>query len=181
MLSFKHYLNESGKLYRIDDQPIIPKAHTYAFSPDNEGSGNIEKWNPPSDWQKRTGLFSGQYHQVLAYAVPRQTRWLVTGKRTKTEKPTIHFSESDREAIEKHRPQISQYNIRQGFTRLPTGFEYFAQGDTAPNPISRKIIENPLEHIQKHYNVKFVKDLDDTRKDFLARRVYHNAEGHFED
>ena len=184
MISFKQYISEAGKLYRFDDEKLIPKAQEYVFSPDGTGSGNVENnagWVPPEDWERKKGLFAGQYHHVLSYAVPRSTRWLVTGKRTKEEKPTIHFSEDDREAINAHRPTISQYNVRQGFKRSQSGGEYFAQADTAPSPISQKTIENPLEHIKQHFNVKFVPDLDRHKRDLEVRGIGHNFEGSFEE
>jgi hypothetical protein len=184
MKSFRQYISEAGKLYRFDDKMIKPKAQTYAFSPDGTGSGNVENnagWVPPEDWERKKGLFAGQYHHVLSYAVPRSTRWLVTGKRTKEEKPTIHLSEDDREAINAHRPTISQYNVRQGFKKSQAnGGEYFAQADTAPSPISQKTIEDPLEHIKQHFNVNFVPDLDLHRKNLLAQNIHHNSEGDFQ-
>jgi hypothetical protein len=183
MKSFKQYLSEAGKLYRFDDKILKPKAQTYAFSRDDTGSVNVENnvgWVPPEDWEIKKGLFAGQYHHVLSYAVPRSTRWIVTGKRTKNEKPTIHFTEDDREAINAHRPTISQYNVRQGFKRSnPNVGEYFAQTDNAPSPISQKTIEDPIEHIKKHFNVIFVPDLDRHKRDLDARGINYNAEGDF--
>jgi hypothetical protein len=182
MKSFKTFLNEGGRLYRVDDRLLIPKAQTYAFSPDNTGSGNVEfnrGWKPPSSWERKTGLFTGHYHHVLTYAVPRETRWIVTGKKTKNENPTVHFDIEDKEAIESHRPTLSQYNVRQGF--VPTaGGEFFAQGEKAPTPISQTTIDNPLEHIGKHFNVKFVKDLSDFRNRLNFKGIHHTFEGNFE-
>ncbi len=184
MKSFKQYITEAGKLYRFDDKKLIPKAQTYAFSPDDTGSGNVKNnvgWIPPESWERKKGLFAGHYHNVLAYAVPRATRWVVTGRRTKDTKPTIHFSESDREAIMSHKPTVSQYNVRQGFKKSQDGIEYFVQGDKAPSPISQKTIKNPLEHIQKHYDVKFVPDLDSHKRGLEVRGIGHNFEGEFEE
>jgi hypothetical protein len=185
MKSFRQYLLEAGKLFRFDAEPIIPKAHNYVFSPDNTGSGNAEMnrnsgWNPPSDWQERTGMFAGQYHHVLPYAVPRETRWIVTGKRGKNEKPTIHFDEGDKERIESNRPTLSQYRRKDGFIKTAGG-EFFAQGENAPKPISQRVIENPLDHIRQHYNIKFVKNLGDTKKQLESDGIDHSAEGNFEE
>lgn len=184
MKSFKQYLSEArrGRLFRFDDTRLKPKAQTYAFSPDKSGSGNIENqagWIPPESWTRETGLFAGQYHHVLSYAVPRSTRWIVTGKRTKDTKPTIHFAEEDRDDIKAHRPTISQYNVRQGFKQTQSG-EFFAPGEVAPSPISQETIENPLEHIKKHYNVKFVDDLDHQKRLLDLKGIGHNYEGTFE-
>lgn len=183
MKSFKQHIQESGRLFRFDDKPVIPKAQRYVFAPDNTGSGNVENnrgWEPPSDWQKKTGLFAGQYHHVLTYAVPRETRWIVTGKKGKNENPTVHFDVNDREDILSHRPVLSQYNTRQGFERTAGG-EFFAQGETAPKPISQRVIEDPLNHIKQHFNVKFVRDLDDFRNRLNFKGIHHTFEGNFED
>lgn len=182
MKSFKQYITEAGKLYRFDDKQIIPSAQDYATSPEGTESGRVTPyWQPPSNWKRSKGLFAGKYHDVLPYAVPRATRWIITGKRTKDTKPTIYFSESDREAIMSHKPTVSQYNVRQGFKKSQDGIEYFVQGDKAPSPISQKTIENPLEHIQKHYNVKFVPDLDSHKRGLEMRGIDHNFEGEFEE
>ncbi len=183
MKTFRQYLNEAGRLFRFDDKSVAPKAQTYAFSPENLGSGNVQNtagWTPPESWTREKGLFAGKYHDVLPYAVPRSTRWIKTGKRTKDTKPTIHFSEEDREAIEAHRPTISKYNIRQGFKQTQPG-EFFAPGEVAPSLISQETIENPLEHIKKHYNIKFVDDLDHQKRLLDLKGIGHNFEGTFEE
>jgi hypothetical protein len=174
--SFLQFITESGKLYRFDDRQLTPKAQEYAFSPDNTGSGNVSGWEPPADWTRRTGLFTGKYHHVLTYAVPRSTRWITTGKRTKDSKPVVYFDESDRDAIAAHRPVLSQYNRRQGFART-LGSEYFAAGERAPSPVSQRVLENPLEEIGKHFTVKFVRDLDQHKSALDSEGVNYNAEG----
>ena len=174
--SFRQHLSESGKLYRFDDRQLIPKAQEYAFAPDNTGSGNVIGWDPPADWTRRTGLFSGKYHHVLTYAVPRNTRWIVTGKRTKDSKPVVYFDNNDRDAIATHRPVLSQYNRRQGFVRT-AGAEYFAPGGRAPRPISQRVLKNPLEEIGKHFTIQFVPDLDRHKETLEARGVNYSAEG----
>lgn len=180
MKSFKQYIFESGRLFRLDNKLLIPKTHTYAFSPDKTTSGNVEGWNQiPPTWERKTGLFAGHYHHVITYAVPRDTRWIVTGKRTKDEKPTVHFDLFDKQDIESHRPVLSQYNVRQGFERTAGG-EFFAQGEKAPRPISQRVIDNPLEHIGKHYNIKFIPDLDDFKSRLDSKGTHHNFEGNFE-
>jgi hypothetical protein len=182
MKSFKQFIIESGRLFRFDDKPIIPKAQTYAVSPDNTGSGNVEfnrGWEPPANWERKTGLYAGQYHHVLTYAVPRETRWIVTGKKTKDKNPTVYFDTNSRKAIEAHRPTISQYNVRQGFKRTAGG-EFFAQGEKAPAPISQTVIDNPLEHIKKHFDVKFIPDLQDFKSKLDSEGTHHTAEGNFE-
>lgn len=181
MKSFKQFIIESGRLFRFDDKLLIPKAQTYAVSPDNTESGNVEfnrEWEPPANWERKTGLYAGQYHHVLTYAVPRETRWIVTGKKTKDKNPTIYFHTDDRESIEAHRPTISQYNVRQGFKRTAGG-EFFAQGEKAPPPISQTVIDNPLEHIKKHFDVKFVPNLKDLKSRLDSEGTHHTAEGDF--
>ena len=179
MKSFLQYITEGGKVYRFDDNPITPKAQTYAFYPDGTGSGNISKWKPPSDWSQETGLFAGQYHHVLPYAVPRDTRWIVTGSRTEDTKPTIFFSESDKERIKAHTSTLSVYNRRQGFQKTLRG-ERFAPGDVAPKPLSQTQITDPLSHIEKHYDIQFVSDLDAHKKELESKGIHHAAEGNFE-
>jgi len=180
MKSFIQYINESGKLYRFDDKQIIPSAQDYATSPDGTESGRVSPdWQPPSDWKRSKGLFAGQYHHVLSYAVPRDTRWIVTGKKGKNEKQTIHFDEADRERISSHSPTLSQYNRRQGFKRT-LGGEYFASGEDAPKPIKQTKITDPLSHIEKHYNINFVKNLTKHKRDLESQGVHHTAEGDFE-
>jgi len=176
MKSFLQYITESGRLYRFDDKQVIPKAHEYAISPDGSESGNVAGWNPPADWSRRTGLFTGKLHHVLPFAVPRATRWITTGARTKKSKPTVYFDKADREAIQSHRPVLSQYNVRQGFQQT-VGGEYFAPGERAPSPVSQRVIENPLEEISKHYAVKFVSNLARHKETMDSSGLNYSAEG----
>lgn len=176
MLSFIRFITESGRLFRFDDQQVTPKAQEYATSPDGSQSGNVSGWTPPADWKRSTGLFAGQYHHVLTYAVPRNTRWITQGARTKNSKPTVYFDQADREAIENHRPVLSQYNVRQGFQQSMGG-EYFAPGERAPSPVSQRVLENPLDEIRKHYAVKFVSDLARTKETIDSWGINYSAEG----
>ena len=177
MKSFLQHITESGKLYRFDDRQVTPKAQEYAISPDGSESGNATTgWNPPADWTRRTGLFTGTLHHVLPFAVPRATRWITTGARTKNSKPTVYFDEADREAIQSHRPVLSQYNVRQGFQQT-VGGEYFAPGEHAPSPVSQRVIENPLEEISKHYAVKFVSNLARHKETMDSWGLNYTAEG----
>jgi hypothetical protein len=179
MKSFSQFLAEAGRLYRFDDQPITPRAQTYAISPDRTSSGNISGWKPPPDWSQETGLFAGHYGHVLSFAVPRDIRWVVTGKRTEDSKPTIYFAKADKQRIDDHTPTLSVYNRRQGFQRTSSG-EWFAPGGVAPEPLSQTRITDPLSHIGKHYNVQFVDDIVAHKKGLESEGIHHSAEGDFD-
>ena len=202
MKSFKQYIIESERLFRFDDKKIIPKPQTYAFSPDNTGSGNVERWkDAPPDWERKTGVFAGKYSDVLPFSVPRETKWIIPHDRDESGKQTIYFAKSDRRRIKQHRSQLTQYNERQGFEKLRSGSEfhqvgpgealageasgrigpeeYFSRSGADLRPIKKKIIQNPLRHLQRHYNVQFVDDLDAVKKHFTDNGIGHNAEGYF--
>jgi len=183
MMRFKTYLFEGRRLFRFDDlkdgKQIIPKPQKYAFDSDGSGSGNIDKYDPPKDATIKTGLFADEYHRVLPYATPRSTRFIVTGQRTKKSKPTIHFDKKDKDKIMSHVTSLSQYGEQQGFKKTKTD-EFFREGDKTPRPMSQKIIKNPLEHISKHYEIKFVDDLDDHKAKLDANKTHYEAEGEFD-
>jgi len=182
MRSFKEYITEAGMhLYRFDPPDTTPEVHTYATNRNRTVSVNVETGSEDVDpglKDRITGLFAGQYHHALPYAVPRNVRWIVTGKKTKDENPTIHFSIDDKEAIELYRPILSKYNVRQGFERLSG--EHFKETEKAPTPISQTtIVDNPLTLIEKHYNIKFVKNLDDLKQQLNDNNIKHTAQGTF--
>ena len=97
MQSFKEYLTESGRLFRFDDLPEdgvpkIPNTHEYGF--DGETSGRTDTWGDypkGSNYTQKSGIFSGQLHEILPYALPRDTKWIKTEVSSGKEKPTLFF------------------------------------------------------------------------------------------
>lgn len=183
MKSFLTYLQEARKLFRFDDLPasgvpVTPRMHTYGFV--KTGSGRADSWGTypkGKDYHEKTGMFAAEYAHSLPYSMPRDTRWIVTGKRSKTEKPTLFVAAADRKKIETHKTVVSEYRKKQQRFDSTGTTEYFTK--SAPRPISQKIHTNPLSLISKHMNVVFVDDLDAQKKHLEQNNINHGAEGDF--
>jgi len=193
MKSFKQYLNEARRMFRFDDlpadsKPFVPKSKRYGFvrQGDNIGSGSVEGWGDypkGPDYHEKTGVFAADYSSALPYALPRDTRWIMHGNRTKTEKPTLILHSGDLPKIKKHTTVKTEYRKRpQGFA--PTSLdnasgEHFSEREISPTPISQTKHSNVLDMISKHYNVRFVDDLSKTKRELETSKIPHNAEGDF--
>ena len=181
MQSFKEYLTESGRLFRFDDLPEdgvpkIPNTHEYGF--DGGTSGRSDTWGDypkGSDYTQKSGIFSGQLHEILPYALPRDTKWIKTDVSSGKEKPTLFLDRSDIEKIMKHKTVLTQYKKKQGFERR--GSEYFKQSDTSPVPMKQTVYENPLDLISKHHDIVWTDNLNTQKQKLTDAGVAHSAEG----
>jgi hypothetical protein len=190
MISFLQYLFETKRLVRFDDlpansKPFVPRTRRYGFvgQGDKIASGSAEEWGDypkGSDYREKTGLFAADYSSALPYALPRDTRWIKHGKRTKTEKPTLIMHSRDLPKIKKHITVKTEYRKRpQGFTPTRVGFsgEHFSERQISPTPIAQTKHSNVLDMISKHYNIRFVDNLNKTKRELETSNVKHTAEG----
>jgi hypothetical protein len=174
MLDFKKWY-ENEFVYRIDKDPIkdfSSSLKTYYRSPDWGSSGTFgSEEKIPSDWQKETGLFAGNLKQVIPYATPRDTKWLVTYEDPK--RPTVIFNQRDRGNILSYRPHLSKFSASK-FIKVPSG-EFFSTDPKAA--LKQEIVRNPLKFMKKWYNVLFVPDLEQTAKDLRSKNIHFDSEG----
>jgi len=162
-------------VHRIDDSHIADfnkKLGTYHSSPDGSSSGQFGPGEKiPEGWKSKTGLFAGEAAHVAPYAAPRGTSF-VTHAGENGEKPTLVFGEQDKEKIQSHKPTLTSFSA-DGFQRTAGGEHFSPQPG---KPVSQTKINNPIEHMSQHYNVKFVPDLKTHVEGLRSQGVPHTGE-----
>lgn len=173
MITFVEWLESN--LYRVDGDKIADfssKMRTYRHAPDWSSSGTFgTDEEVPDGWGQATGLFTAELRHVVAYAVPRSTKWVVTWENPK--RPTIYFNENDRRAIASHQPTLSTFN-KSDFQQLPSK-EFFT--DKPSNPTKQETIRNPLNFIRRWYDVQFVPNVVEKAKQLKSQNLHFNSEG----
>ena len=171
-MQFKEWFETS--VYRIDKDKIDDFSsglRTYHHTPDWKTSGTFEKESDaPPDWGKSTGLFAGQLRNIIPYATPRDTRWIVTWDNPR---PTVTFDQKDKVKIMGYRPYLSKFPAS-GFNQVPSG-EFFSK--TPPTANKQEVIRNPIKFIQKWYNVNFVPDIQEFANQLKSQNIQFDAEG----
>ena len=162
-------------VHRIDDSHIADfnkKLGTYHSSPDGSSSGQFGPGEKiPEGWKSKTGLFAGEAAHVAPYAAPRGTSF-ATHAGENGEKPTLVFGEQDKEKIQSHKPTLTSFSA-DGFQRTAGGEHFSPQPG---KPVSQTKINNPIEHMSQHYNVKFVPDLKTHVEGLRSQGVPHTGE-----
>jgi len=163
MKTFIEYLLEAKRVFRVDQGGIRPgkKARRYDFDPQNNSgvAGSI----PGDNTTRMRGLFAAKKDEMIPYVGGRDVpfAWVqpVRGNRKGRIRGTVYYPASSEEEIKKRRPSVTSYSTeKQGFKQISTG-EYFRPGQRVPRPTSTETIQNPLEYMRKHVNVKFVPNL----------------------
>lgn len=170
-MKFRYWLETKENPHRIDTSQITdfnPGLKNYWFDPKGTGSGGTEM----PGWNKRTGLFAGKLKDVIPYATPRNTRWMVLNAESK--RPTVIFDVKDKPTIVNHRPFLSKFPS-QDFEFLPSSGEYFSE--KPPSAIRQEKIRNPLAFINQWYNIQFVPDIESAAQELLRKGIHFNAEG----
>lgn len=160
MKSFKTYLTETRRVFRVDQRRLKPgkKARRYDFDPENNSgpAGTVDGDNIT----RTRGLFAARKDEMVPYVGGRDVPFAwVQPSGGKNRRGTVYYSQDSKEIIQSRRPVVTGYSTEhQGFKKISTG-EYFRPGQRVPRPTSQETIHNPIEYMQKHVNVKFVPNL----------------------
>jgi hypothetical protein len=165
-------MNES--VYRIDSDRVddfSKNLRTYYHNRDWTHSGTFQDpRSVPDGYQQAKGLFGDTLRNVVPYAVPRNTPWILHYLR---KRPTLVFNEKDKQAIASHRPHLSTFPDQQ-FSRLPSGEMFSTNPGT---PTHQEPIRKPLNFIKRWYDVEFVPDLKTVKRHFKRQGVLFDSEG----
>lgn len=170
---------EDNYVYRLDPTLITDFSkglRTYMHTPDWTGSGVAEPdAELPTGWQKTKALFAGGDMQEIApYVVPRDIRWL-----WRHDPDMLYFDNKDRARIENNRTWLSTFDASD-FEYLAQSGEYISKNPPS-KPLKQQLINDPVQFMQDNgYEVMFVDDLDDMRRELDAQGIDYNSEG-FED
>jgi len=166
-----HINNET--VYRIDPEQIqdFSDLRTYHHNKDWTHSGTFhDPLSVPDGYQQTKGLFGDTLRNVVPYAVPRNTPWILHHLR---KRPTLIFNEKDKQAITRHRPHLSKFPDQQ-FSRLPSGEMFSTNPGT---PTHQELIRKPLNFIKRWYDIEFVPDLETVKRRFKRQGVLFDSEG----
>ena len=172
--SSENFSVQAEAVYRVDSERISDFSQgmrTYHHNKDWTHSGTFQDPRAvPAGYQQTKGLFGDDLKNVVPYAVPRNTPWILrrSGKR-----PTLVFNEKDKQAISAHRPYLSAFPDGQ-FSRLPSG-EMFSSNPGTPE--RQQAIRKPLNFIRQWYDVQFVPDLQAFAANLKSQGVLFDSEG----
>ena len=164
MKSFKEYLLEAKRVFRVDQRRIKPgkKARRYDF--DDLGNSAPAGSLPAEEVTRQRGLFAATKDEMVPYVGGRDVSFawvqpLRQNNKGGVRRGTVYYSDANRERVQSSRPVVTGYSTKkQGFKKISTG-EYFRAGQRVPRPVSREEIQDPIAYMQKYVNVKFVPNL----------------------
>lgn len=179
-MNFKQWLKIRENVYRIDPEQrdFSQQPRHYFITPDGQ-SGPVPTKDTIPDWGKnlkgvtKTGLYAGNYSDILSYLVPRELPWILEPTEPKK---TLYVRTEDVKKIQEYRPWISSFdkNKFQPLSRDGQG-EFFSE--MPPKPIKQIQIPNPLKILQQKFNLVPVKDIKAKYDELISDKKGFDSEG----
>lgn len=174
------YIESSDRVFRVDSEKI-PKFEPQNYYFNKDGSGSVDDTKKPPEWAKgtegkfRSGLFAGNYNQIISYMIPRHIPWLMQHT---SPKPTLYYNNQNRQEMMDYKPWITSFEANKFELLSKDGQgEYFAE--KPPQPVKQVQIKNPMRVLENKFILVPLENLEALKnkyQEFKDKNISADAE-----